>query len=53
MRQRVVAAADDHGVAALCRSAGMPYVINDAFKTFGAVDVVFGARMRDGEHLLG
>jgi molybdenum cofactor cytidylyltransferase len=25
---RVVVAADDHGVAALCRSAGVPYVIN-------------------------
>ena len=36
-----------HSTRAMAEVVAMPYVINDAFKTFGATDVVFGARMRD------
>ena len=32
---------------AMAQAVGMPYIVSDAFRTFGAHDVVFGARMRD------
>ena len=33
--------------AAMARAVGMPYVVSDAFQTFGAAEVIYGARMRD------
>jgi len=32
---------------AMARAVGMPYVVSDAFATFGAAEVIYGARMRD------
>ena len=32
---------------AMAKAVGMPYVVSDAFTTFGATEVIYGARMRD------
>lgn len=36
-----------HATAAMAKAVGMPYVVSDAFRTFGAAEVVYSARMRD------
>ena len=36
-----------HATAAMAKAVGMPYVVSDAFQTFGAAEVVYSARMRD------
>jgi hypothetical protein len=36
-----------HATAAMAKAVGMPYVVSDAFATFGAAEVVYSARMRD------
>ena len=36
-----------HATAAMATTVGMPYVVSDAFQTFGAAEVVYSARMRE------